>query len=287
MAVKPNSTPSADSRQLSIFTPQFDERIRRIEIDGVMCFSILDVFQHYGSKGSADNPTKYWKRAEKRLLKQGSDLPGVVQRPIERGGRPTPFAPFKFFLRLVQVVEIAEWENIRQWMAEVANERIEETANPELGITRAEQRYIESQRSQGLSEAQAQQALSLRRDGKVQFKLLTDAIQAVVDQPNYAQIVNAEYEPLFGKLAAQLEIILKTDSVRDALPALQLQYVRTADMKMRELLRHADRMDNARACHIMCTIATKLGEDLQEFCEMLGIDRITGARLLNSGKRHD
>ena len=286
MAVKPNSTPSADSRQLSIFTPQFDERIRRIEIDGVMCFSILDVFQHYGK---STNPTVAWKTAQKNLERQGFLCSKYIleHKFTGQGQKLTPVATMQTMLRIAQVTEFAEWENIRQWMAEVANERIEETANPELGITRAEQRYIESQRSQGLSEAQAQQALSLRRDGKVQFKLLTDAIQAVVDQPNYAQIVNAEYEPLFGKLAAQLEIILKTDSVRDALPALQLQYVRTADMKMRELLRHADRMDNARACHIMRTIATKLGEDLQEFCEMLGIDRITGARLLNSGKRHD
>ena len=43
MAVKPNSTPSADSRQLSIFTPHFDERIRRIEIEGVTHFSVLNI----------------------------------------------------------------------------------------------------------------------------------------------------------------------------------------------------------------------------------------------------
>ena len=93
MSANSDSTPSADSRQLSIFTPQFDERIRRIEIDGVMCFSVLDIFQHYGSKGSADNPTKYWKRAEKRLLKQGGDLPGVLQHKLPgQGGRPTPVA---------------------------------------------------------------------------------------------------------------------------------------------------------------------------------------------------
>ena len=43
MSTENNSTPSADSRQLSIFTPQFDERIRRIEIDGVAYFSVLNI----------------------------------------------------------------------------------------------------------------------------------------------------------------------------------------------------------------------------------------------------
>ena len=43
MSTENNSTPSADSRQLSIFTPQFDERIRRIEIEGVTHFSVMNI----------------------------------------------------------------------------------------------------------------------------------------------------------------------------------------------------------------------------------------------------
>ncbi len=94
-------------RQLSIFEPQFDERIRRVEIDGVTHFSVLDVLEYKGSVGSADNPSKYWKRAEKRLRGQSkADIPGLVQHqfPGQRQ-RPTPVATVKAFLRIVQVVD--------------------------------------------------------------------------------------------------------------------------------------------------------------------------------------
>jgi len=89
-----NSTHSADSRQLSIFTPQFDERIRRIEIEGVTHFSVLDIFEHYGSKGSEDNPRKYWSRAKARIEKQSGDVVTVLMQHKfpGQGSRETPIA---------------------------------------------------------------------------------------------------------------------------------------------------------------------------------------------------
>lgn len=76
--------------QLSLFTPQFDDRIRRQEVDGVTYFSVLDVFHHYGK---AKNPTTSWKTALKRLENQGFDRAReILDKQMESGGRPTPFA---------------------------------------------------------------------------------------------------------------------------------------------------------------------------------------------------
>jgi len=76
------------SGQLSLFTPQFDERVRRVEVDGVTYFSVLDVLEHYGSEGSAENPSKYWGRAKKRLAARE----GLVYITPDNGGRPSPYA---------------------------------------------------------------------------------------------------------------------------------------------------------------------------------------------------
>lgn len=66
--------------QLSLFAPRFDERVRRVEIDGVTYFSVTDIFMQYGSEGSRKDPRKYWERALKRLVEQGADVVTGVSR---------------------------------------------------------------------------------------------------------------------------------------------------------------------------------------------------------------
>jgi len=82
------------SDQLSLFNePQFDDRIRRVEINGTMYFSVLDVFTHYGK---AKNATSSWATAQKRLEKQGFELSREIRdRVMEGGRRPTPFATLR------------------------------------------------------------------------------------------------------------------------------------------------------------------------------------------------
>jgi hypothetical protein len=91
--------------QLTLFEPKFSNQIRSAQIDGVMHFSALDIFEHYGSKGSAADPLKYWKRVQSRLEKQGASVSdevrtGLVFFRFEGTKRPTPAITFKFFMRM-------------------------------------------------------------------------------------------------------------------------------------------------------------------------------------------
>ena len=277
-----NSTHSADSRQLSIFTPQFDERIRRIEIEGVAYFSVLDIFEHYGSKGSASNPTTYWKRAEKRLLKQGGDLTGVLQRPIERGGRPTPFAPFKFFLRLVQVVEIAEWENIRQWMAEVAHERIEEAINPELGLERQNERFITAKVAKGMSRTDAEAALTLRLRGIVSRKDLTARLsEYIVDQMDFATFTNTEYKGMCGRDAKQLRAQNGGQNPRDAMRPEALAMLSAIESTIAHALNKREHVTFSEACDIATQVAGLYRVSIDGVSAFMGIDIMTSRALID------
>lgn len=266
-------------RQLSIFEPQFDDRIRREEIDGVMYFSVLDTFQYYGK---AKNPTTSWNTARKHIVKQGFDLSReILDRVLPGGRRPTPLATLKAFLRIAQVAEFKEWENLRQWMADVAHERIEEMANPELGMSRAEHRYIEAQQNRGMTEADATQALLDRRDGKLGYR----ATMAIVnekcsDTPQYAKLVDTEYMAILGHIAKELQAILETKSVRDALPPLQYSYIRTAELSLREVLKSGERLPMSNIIAIARDICIPLGKTLEAVCEQSGIDVVTGRRLL-------
>lgn len=172
----------------------------------------------------------------------------------------------------------------RRWVAQLVDERVQETANPELGMQRSERRYLDNQQKRGMTEAQALQALADRRDGKRDFRLLMEAVQAVcIDNPNYGALVNTEYRELFGMVASQLKAVLETDSIRDALPPLQYSYIRTAELNMRELLKASDRLTFEQVQRGMKHICTPLGQHLRDMCEIYQIDHVTGRPLLAGG----
>lgn len=270
-----------EPKQLSIF--QFDDRIRREIIGGVTRFSLLDAFKYYGN---SSNPTMAWKTVLNRLRKQGFDETKEILdwRPAaDNSGKPTPMVTFKTFLRIAQVTDFKDWEFLRSWMAEVAHERLEEEFNPELGLKREEKRYLDRQRIRGMSKEEAFEQLQNRRDGKAEFKQMTDAIRKVCGNVNYGHVVNTEYAGLFNALANDLRKALHTDSIRDALPPLQYSYIRTAEAGIREVMKRADTMTNEQVYAVMAKVCKPLGDHLQEICNMLGIDHITGKPLLNTG----
>src|SRR5258707_13908580 len=110
--------------------PEFSIRIRQVVINGEMHFSILDVFAlHDDSR----NAWRNWKRAEKHLRDQGFEITSKLTLHQFLGAhkkktRPTPVANFNTFLRIAQVVAFKDWEHIRQYMADLAEQHFEEAA---------------------------------------------------------------------------------------------------------------------------------------------------------------
>lgn len=264
---------------------QFDDAIRRVEVDGVVYFSILDVFQRQGSSGSAKNPAQYWKRAKARIEGQGGDITGVLERTPSGGGKPSPYATFKMFFRIAQVVDIHEWEYIRQWMADLAHERLEEMVDPELGIDRASQRFINIKMARGMSKEDAKQLLAERVGSKQDYKALTDAIKLVcTDTPHYGRIINQEYLALFGAIKSELEAMLNTKSIRDELPYLSLTYLRAAEAGLKATLQQKGRLSNEEIINTAYQACVPLGQNLKALCQALGISHITGLPLLGGAK---
>lgn len=262
-----------------------EERVRKAQHNGQTHYSLVDICGVIaGTKWARD----YWVETKTRLKKDGFQLSeNLLQLKLKAPDgkmRATDCATAETCLRIVQSIPSPNAEPIRQWLARVGYERLEEMANPELGLTRADARYLEAQRARGLSETDAQEQLANRRNGKVDFQALMNAVQRVcVDTPRYGALVNTEYEQLFGTIASELKVMLNSDSIRDALPALQYSYVRTAELNMRQLLQNADRMTFDQIQRAMVRIAQPLGEHLAEMCELFGIDRVTGQPLLQGG----
>lgn len=277
----------SDTKQLSLFEPQFDQRIRRVEIDGVMHFSVLDIFAHCGSGGSAKNPTAYWKRVVTRIVKQGGDLTGVLDRPVETGGRPTPFITNKAFWRIVQVSEIKEWEPLRQWMATLAGERIEEFANPDLIQPRAIQREIEAWRGKGMSEAWIKQRILGRQTRNV----LTATAQEthITHTPQYAALTARTYTEMLGMSKAEIVKALKLSAkeanvFRDHLNELALRAIDSAEVAASLWMQSLERpLTDQEQMDIVIDASRELAPAFHRLAGRIGMNLATGQRQIGAG----
>lgn len=122
--------------------------------------------------------------------------------------------------------------------------------------------------------------IDLRLKGIDTFKQLTAEIDAKMSSPNYGQIVNTEYKALFGKLASELCEILHTKSVRNALPALQLSWLTTAELTLKSTIENMDTINERQLMNTINKIVIPMGEMLKEHCASVGIHHITGQKLL-------
>ena len=105
-------------------------------------FSIIDVIEVLTG---TDNPRRYWSDLKRKLKAEGSQLyENIVQlKMLASDGkmRVTDVADTEQLLRLVQSIPSPKAEPFKLWLAQVGNERIDETIDPELSIELAIKNY--------------------------------------------------------------------------------------------------------------------------------------------------
>lgn len=233
--------------QLSIFTPQFDfsGKIRKVDIDGQSFVSVFDVLEKYSTDS---NPRRAYADAIKLLEAQESE---VVQNPYNLrmhkfpgpGQRETPVGNIQFFTRLINVIEVPEWENIRVWMNDIVVNFIENTPQIEPPKNRRERVLVDKAIVYGkMDKPAAYHRLQNRRDTGYTYKQMMASLTKAVNSPNYGQFASEEYIALFGYTARELAVFLKTDSVRDALTDTQLRGLQFVESAMKDKL---DKMTDA------------------------------------------
>ncbi len=173
--------------------PEFSDKIRRAVIDGEVHFSILDVFALHSD---VNNAWRSWKRAEKLLINQGFAITSKSKLfsfmgPRGKKTKSTPVATFNTFLRIAQAVDFKDWEHIRQFMADAAEERIDETARfPESkeyrkliaeGFTPEEARQWLERRAHGIETRKWVTEVWRKREARGKdFAILTNIISDIV-----------------------------------------------------------------------------------------------------------
>lgn len=216
----------------------FDEKQVRIVWDDVeekYYFSIVDVVQVLTEQPDYQLARNYWKVLKNRLVKEGNETVTNCNRlkmPAADGKmRATDVADTEQLLRIVQSIPSKKAEPLKQWLAEVGSQRIDQMQDPELGI----EQVIHDYRRLGYSEAWINQRIrsievrkeltdEWKRGGMeegVQFASLTDILTRA-----WSGRTTRQYKQLKG---------LHKESLRDNMTNVELALNTLAEASAAEL----------------------------------------------------
>ena len=106
-------------------------------------FSVVDVVAILTDSADA---RKYWNKLKQRLKEEGNETVTnchqLKLRAEDGKMRLTDVADTEQLLRLIQSIPSPKVEPLKQWLARVGYERIEEVEDPEKGIDRAMEMYL-------------------------------------------------------------------------------------------------------------------------------------------------
>ena len=182
-------------------------------------FSVVDIVEVLTE---SQNPRRYWSDLKIKLTKEGSELyDKIVQlKLIAPDGklRETDVLSTKNVLRLIQSIPSPKAEPFKMWLAEVGNEVLNESVDPELSIDRAIQNYRKLGYSEGwinqrIKAIEVRKALTDEWDksgvrmGK-EYALLTDLMYKT-----WAGMSSKDYKEFKG---------LKKETLRDNMTNIEL-----------------------------------------------------------------
>jgi hypothetical protein len=182
-------------------------------------FSIVDVI---GVLTESPNPNNYWKVLKNRLKKEGSQLVTNCNqlKMVSSDGKyyKTDVADTEQLFRLIQSIPSPKAEPFKLWLAQVGSERLDEMQDPEIGIDRALQHYLqlgysESWINQRLKSIEIRKELTDEWKSRgikegTQFAILTDIITKA-----WSEKTTKEYKILKG---------LKKENLRDNMTNTEL-----------------------------------------------------------------
>ena len=180
-------------------------------------FSVIDIIDVLTESVDAK---RYWSVLKVRLKKEGAEpttICSTLKMPASDGKmRLTDVADQVQLFRLIQSIPSPKAEPIKQWIARVASERIDEIQDPEMAIERGYEYY----RRKGYSEEwikQRQQGISTRKGltdewqrcgvKDIQYATLTDILTK-----EWSGFTTREYKAYKG---------LKKENLRDHMTNLE------------------------------------------------------------------
>ena len=181
--------------------------------------SVVDVV---GVVSESDNPRNYWKVLKHRLKKEGNEsVTNCNQLKLKSSDGKyynTDVVTIEGMFRIIESIPSKNAEPIKQWLAKLGSERIDEIFDPSIAVERS----IDLYRNKGYDE----KWISKRIKGIQDRKELTDVWKdgGITETKEYAILTNEIYKEWSGMTAKEYKSYkgLRKESLRDNMDNIEL-----------------------------------------------------------------
>jgi hypothetical protein len=201
-------------------------------------FAVIDVVEVLTDSA---NPRRYWSDLKRRLTAEGADqlYENIVQLKLKAPDnklRETDCADVETMLRIIQSIPSPKAEPVKQWLAKVGRQRIDEIERPELAVERMRETYRAKGYDEDWIETRIQTIVTRNRltdewlqrnvqPGK-EFAILT----AVISKGTFG-ITPSEHKRIKG---------LKREDLRDHMSPLELIFTMLGEATTTDIVNKED-----------------------------------------------
>ena len=245
-------------------------------------FSIVDVVAILTDQQDSKKASTYWSVLKGRLSKEGAGQPLTKCKKLKMlsaDGKthPTDAATAETLFRIIQTIPSKKAEPFKQWMAQVAAQRLNQMQDPELNFEQA----IADYKRLGYSDRWINQRIQTIRARKE----LTDEWNraGVKEGQQYATLTDIITKEWSGKTTRQYKDFkgLKKESLRDNMTTMELALNMVAEAATVEI----SKAENPKGFRQSANIAHKGGKIAAD--TRARIEAQTGKSIVSSEKASD
>ena len=245
-------------------------------------FSIVDVVAILTDQQDSKKASTYWSVLKGRLRKEGADQPLTKCKKLKMlsaDGKthPTDAATAETLFRIIQTIPSKKAEPFKQWMAQVAAQRLNQMQDPELNFEQA----IADYKRLGYSDRWINQRIQTIRARKE----LTDEWNraGVKEGQQYATLTDIITKEWSGKTTRQYKDFkgLMKESLRDNMTTMELALNMVAEAATVEI----SKAENPKGFRQSAAVAHKGGKIAAD--TRVRIEAQTGRSIVSSEKASD
>ena len=181
--------------------------------------SIVDLV---GVLSESDRPRKYWSDLKSKLKQEGNEVSEKIGqlklKSLDGKYRLTDVCDIEEMFRIIESIPSKNAEPIKQWLAKLGSERIDETFDPSISV----QRSIDLYRAKGFDEKWITKRIQNIQDRKE----LTDVWKesGITEDKEFAILTNEIYKTWSGMTAKEYKEYkgLRKESLRDNMDNIEV-----------------------------------------------------------------
>lgn len=195
----------------------------------------ISVVDFVGVISESKDKQAYWRKLKQRLKEEGNETVtnchALKLKAQDGKYRMTDVVDIEGMFRIIESVPSKNAEPIKQWLAKLGSERIDETFDPSL----AAQRVIDLYRAKGYDE----KWIAKRIKGVQDRKQLTDLWKdgGITESKEYAILTNEIYKEWSGMTAKEYKSFkgLRKESLRDNMTDVEVALSDLGEIATREI----------------------------------------------------